>query len=140
MSYVERPRFVYNDGSAVDYTMSLPQRPWTYESNAMGGSDVSAAGVPAAYVIRRDSRIRMVVRFPLSEWDNVERLVKHGQGGGSFTWYPDQSGTNHAVYLDEPTLADGIRPRRDGGDQRTFELELVLRRTTEAIFTDDYDS
>ncbi len=140
MSYVERPRFVYNDGSAVDYTMSLPQRPFNYESNAFGGSDVSGAGVPAVFVIRRDYRVRMVVRFPLGEWDDVERLVRHGQGGGSITWYPDQSsGTNHAVYLDEPTIERGIRPWRSA-DQRTFELELTLRRTTSTLFTDDYDS
>ncbi len=140
MSYVERPRWVYNDGSAVDYTMSLSQRPWDFGKRQVGGSDVSAAGVPAAFVIRQENLLYITIRFPVSEWDDVERLVRHGQGGGTFTWYPDQSGTNHTVYIDEPAMGEIIRPRRDSNDQRTLELDITLRRTTDTLFTDDYES
>ena len=142
MSYVERPRWVYNDGSAVDYTMSLSQRAWDFGKRQIGGSDLSAAGVPAAFTIRQENLLFITIRFPVGEWANVERLVRHGQGGGTFTWYPDQSesGTNHAVYLDEPAMGEIIRPRRDANDQRTLELDITLRRTTDSLFTDDYES
>ena len=141
MSYVERPRWVYNDGGAVDYTMSLSQRAWDFGKRQVGGSDLSAAGVPAAFVIRQENLLFITVRFPVGEWANVERLVRHGQGGGTFTWYPDQSsGTNHTVYLDEPAMGEIIRPRRDPNDQRTLELDITLRRTTDTLFTDDYES
>ncbi len=140
MSYVERPRWVYNDGSAVDFTMALPQRPWDFGKLQVGGSDVSAAGVPAAFTIRQENLLYITIRFPVSEWANVERLVRHGQGGGTFTFYPDQTGTTHTVYLDEPRMGEVIRPRRDPRDQRTFELDITLRRTTDALFTDDYES
>ncbi len=140
MSYVERPRWVYNDGGAVDFTHALPQRPWNFGKRLFGGSDLSAAGVPAAFTIREENLLFITIRFPVSEWANVERLVTHGQRGGTFTWYPDQSGTNHTVYLDEPAMNEIIRPRRSAGDQRTFELDITLRRTTNTLFTDDYES
>ena len=141
MSYVERPKWVYNDGGAVTYTMALPQRPWDYGKRQVGGSDVSAAGVPAAFAIRQENLLYVTIRFPVSEWASVERLVRHGQGGGTITFYPDQAGgTNHTVYIDEPAMGQVIRPRRSANDQRTFELDLTLRRTTDALFTDDYES
>lgn len=141
MSYVERPKWVYNDGGAVNFTMNLPQRPWDYGKRQVGGSDVSGAGVPAAFTIRQENLLFITIRFPLSEWDDVERLVRHGQGGGSLAFYPDQSeGTNHTVYIDEPRMGELIRPRRDPQDQRTFELDITLRRTTDTLFTDDYES
>lgn len=134
-----RPRWVYNDGSAVDYLMSLPQRPWGHGSKPFGGSDVSGAGVPESFEIRRDYRLHLTLRFPESEWSDVERLVRHLQRSGSATFYPDQDvgGTSHTVYGDEPGMDEEIRPRR-GEDIGTLELDIVVRRTTEAIFTDEY--
>ena len=100
MSYKNRPRWVYTDGAgAVDYTMSLSQRTWDFGKRQFGGSDLSAAGVPAAFVIRQDNLLYITIRFPVSEWDNVERFVRHGQGGGTLTFYPDATGTNHTVYI-----------------------------------------
>ena len=142
MTYVERPRWVYNDGSSVDYTMSLPQRAWNFGKRQVGGSDVSAAGVPAAFVIRQENLLFITIRFPVGEWADVERLVRHGQGGGTFTFRPDQAeaGTTHTVYLDEPPMGALIRPQRDAQDQRTFELDITLRQTTDVLFTNDYES
>ena len=140
MSYVERPKWVYNDGGAVTYTMALPQRPWNYGKRQVGGSDVSGAGVPAAFTIRQENLLYVTIRFPVSEWASVERLVRHGQGGGTLAFYPDQAeGTNHTVYIDEPRMGEIIRPRRNPQDQRTLELDLTLRRTTDTLFTDDYE-
>ena len=140
MTYRNRARWVYNDGGAVDFTMSLPQRTWDFGKRQVGGSDLSAAGVPAAFVIRQENLLFITIRFPVSEWDTVGRFGRHGQGGGTLTFYPDASGTNHAVYIDEPAMGEIIRPRRDPRDQRTFELDLTLRRTTDTLFTDDYEA
>ena len=141
MSYVERPKWVYNDGGAVTYTMALSQRPWNYGKRQVGGSDVSAAGVPAAFTIRQENFLYVTIRFPVSEWASGERLVRHGQAAGTITFYPDQSeGTTHTVYLDEPRMGEVIQPRRNPQDQRTLELDLTLRRTTDALFIDDYES
>ena len=136
-----RPRWVYNDGSAVDYTMSLPQRPWGHGSQALGGSMVSAAGTPESYEIRRDYLMDLVLRFPESEWTNVERLVRHLQRSGSATWYPDQgdAGTSHTVYGVSPAMGEPIRPSRTD-DIGTLELAITIRRTTSTIFTDEFSA
>ncbi len=142
MSYVERPRWVYNDGSAVDYTMSLPQRAWDFGKRQVGGSDITASGIPSAFWIRQENLLFVTIRFPVAEWDNVERLVRHGQRGGTLNFRPDvdDGGTQHEVYIDEPAIDSVIRPTRDPSDQRTFELQLTLRRTTDSLFADDYQS
>ena len=142
MTYVERPRWVYNDGSAVDFTMALPQRAWDFGKRQVGGSDVSGAGVPSGFTIRQENFLYITLRFPVSEWDDVERLIRHGQGGGTLTFRPDQAApsTQHTVYIDEPAMGEIIRPRRDANDQRTFEIDITLRRTTDVLFTDDHEN
>lgn len=135
-----RPRWVYTDSvGAVDYTMSLEQRPWDPESGSVGGSDETATGIPASFEILRRPLLHLTLRFPESEWASVERLVRHLQRSGSATMYPDQSvaGTSHAVYGESPKMGEGIRPRR-GDEPSTLELDVTVRRTTSGIFTDEY--
>ncbi len=126
-----QPRWVYDDGSAVDYSMSIPQRPWDFGSRGIGGSDSSAAGVPAAFQIRRDYLMHLRLRFPEGEWDDVERLVRHLQRAGSATFYPDQDRAlpSHTVYGVTPALGEEIRPRRSD-EISTMELDITIRRTT----------
>lgn len=134
-----KPRWVYNDGSSVDYSMTIDQRPWDFGSRAVGGSDTAASGVPSAFVIRQDYFLHMTLRFPESEWPSVERLVRHLQGGGSATLYPDLdvTGTFHSVYGERPALGEEIRPRRSD-EPSTLEQDITVRRTTSAIFSDEY--
>ncbi len=135
-----RPRWVYNDGAAVDYSMLIAQREWRYGSKGEGGSDVSAAGVPSAFVIRRDYLLHLGLRFHAYEWPNVERLVRHLQEGGTATFYPDRdvSGTSHTVYSVSPKVGEEIEPIPDGQDPEVLELAITIRRTTSTIFTDEY--
>lgn len=139
MSPPLRPRVVYNDGSAVDFTFSLPQRPWRPGTRGVGGSDVSGAGVPESFEVRRDERLHVTLRFTESEWADVRRMIVHGQNSGTITWYPDadDAGTSHTVYLDEPPLDEEAvpQPGEYGGD---LEIDIVIRRTTEVAFTDEY--
>lgn len=139
MQLPRQPRWVYNDGSAVDYSMSLPQREWDYGSRGVGGSDVSAAGVPAAYEIRREYLLHLTLRFPVTEWADVDRLVRHLQGGTACNFRPDQDvpGVAHIVYGVTPAMGDEIRPRR-AEEPETFELQITVRRTTAAIFSGSY--
>ena len=134
-----RPRWVYNDGTAVDYLMSVPQRPWGFGSRALGGSDTSAAGVPAAFEIRRDYFLHLTVRFPESEWDDLARLIRHLQRAGTATFYPDQDepSVSHTVYGDQPAMGTEIRPRRSDFPN-VLELDMTVRRTTSAVFEDTY--
>jgi hypothetical protein len=133
-----RPRWVYDDGSAVDFSMTLPQLPWDFGSRGIGGSDVAGSGVPASYEIRRDYLLHLTLRFTEAEWTNVERLVRHLQRNGSATLYPDQlQGTTHTVYGELPVMGDEIRPRRSA-EPSTLELDVTVRRTTQTVFTDAF--
>lgn len=133
------PRWVYTDAAgAVDWSMSLPQRPWGYGSRGLGGSEVAGSGVPAAYEIRRDYLLHLTLRFAESEWTNLERVVRHLQRAGSATYYPDATaGDNHTVYGESPAMGEEIFPRRSD-EPRTLEIDVTIRRTTQAILTDQY--
>ncbi len=135
-----RPRFVYNDGAAQDFSMLLSQRPWDYGSQGVGGSDTSAAGVPASFEIRRDYFLHLSLRFTVAEWAAVDRLVRHFQAGGSATFYPDQNevALTATVYGVSPAMGEEIRPTRSGENKQTLELNITVRRTTSAIFEDAY--
>lgn len=142
MAFPLRPRWVYTDAlGAVDYTMSLPQRPWDFGSRVpagAGGMEVSGSGVPAAYEIRREYLLHLTLRFAESEWATVERLLRHLQRAGSATFYPDATaGDNHTVYGESPAMGEEIRPRRSD-EPSTLEIDVTVRRTTEAIFDDEY--
>lgn len=139
MTLPKRPRFVFNDGTAADFTLSKPQRPWRPGSRGVGGSDVSGAGAPEAFEVRRDERLRLRLRFTESEWANVRRMIVHGQNAGTITFYPDADvgGTSHTVYLDEPALGEEFSPEPTE-THGLYEISVVLRRTTEVTFTDEY--
>jgi hypothetical protein len=131
-----RPRWVYNDGGAGDFTMALPMRPHTPGSRGLGGSDVSAAGVPAAFEIRRDPLLHMTLRFYEWEWPDVERVVRHLQRAGSVTLHDALTGLPLTVYGESPSIADEILPRR--ADAGTLELDITVRRTTAAVIPATY--
>lgn len=141
MDLPKQPRWVYTDSvGAVDYSMSMPQRPWDIEEVALGGSDVAGSGIPAAYEIRRDYLMHLTLRFPESERASVTRLVRHLQRGGSATMYPDQDvvGTSHTVYGHAPAMGEPVRPTRHPEEMSTLELPITVRRTTQAEFTDAF--
>lgn len=134
-----RPRFVFNDGTARDFTLSRPQLPWTPLSRAVGGSDTSGGGTRAAFVVRRDELLEVVLAFSEAEWADVRRMIVHGQAAGTMTFYPDAGvpATNYAVDLEAPAMGEEIRPqRREGwGD---WVITIVLRKTDGSPWTDLY--
>lgn len=123
-----RPRL--QDGTAT-VNLSLPQRPWSPISRGIGGRDVAASGIPEAFEIRRERRVRVVLRVTEAEWPAVRALLERAQQGASFTWRFDQdeAGTQHTVYLDEPEMGEEIEPVRDDAFPTVYELALVLRTT-----------
>lgn len=122
-------RFVYG---ATDWTTSLPVRAWTPVDATVGGRRVSAAGVPATYIVRRDTLIELVLRLTEDEWEDVLALVAFGQTGQAITWYPDANNTDPdyeavAVYLETPAPGERFTPTRDGQYPRMIEVTLVFR-------------
>ncbi len=138
-----RPRWVYTDAAgAVDYSMSEPQLPWTPGSLSMGGSDISGAGIPAAFVIRQEDLLHMTLRFPTGEIADVFRLVRFLQEGVATAVLrldQDVPAVTDTVWGHSPGLEEEIRPRK-GDLLEMWELDITVRRSTAGIFEDDYSA
>lgn len=134
-------RFVYGTGGdEVDWTMAIPSRPWDLDSPTEGGSKTAAGGVPAAYTVRRDENLIQTIRFEISEWARLHHMIAYCQDGAeSITMYPDADESSYyTVYLERPKSGEAVRPRRDSGDPRVFELDVVWRSVGAFVWTDDY--
>lgn len=136
-----RPRFVYGTtGNEVDVSLQLPCRPWGRRSPTVGGSRVAAAGVPGAYVVRRDHVLLLPLRFYESEWPDVDALVTWGQLGESLLWYPDANvvGVSSEVWLHSPAAGDDYSPSRMSSYQPVLELTLELRSVAATVWSIGY--
>ena len=110
--------------------LSLPCRPWVPVSRGIGGSEVSAAGVPAAYEIRRDRIQRVTLRVLEDEWEQVEAWLEWAQRTAlPFRWRFDQdnAATEYDVYLDAPAMGDPIEPQRSADFGSVLEITIDLR-------------
>ena len=125
-----RSRFVYGaTGEEVDLEMMLPVRPWDRSTPTVGGSRISAAGIPGAYIVRRDHRLVLPLRFLETAWAGIHALIAWGQAGESFTWYPDalEAGTSFLVWLDSPAPGEDIAPSRSSDYPKMLELTITIR-------------
>lgn len=122
-----RSRFEYGTAQAFECTVTT--RPWAPADNTVGGSRISAAGIPAAYVVRRDGLLDLTLRFWESEWTDLLNLVAWGQAANTLTWFPEATdlGTSWDVYLDSPAPGSRFGPSRDGDFPRVMELTVTLR-------------
>lgn len=112
------------------FTCSLPARPWTPGDSTVGGTKVSAAGVPASYVVRRDALLDVPLRFDESEYELLLAMVAWGQGGLPITWTPDaEDGAlgSFDVYLEAPAPGTSWKPTRAADYARMFEFTITLR-------------
>lgn len=80
-----KPKVVYGPTTLA---FAQPQEPPTPASSAVGGSETSAAGVVAAFVVRRDQFLDMRLRFAEWEWPSVLTWLEYGQAGGVFQMFP----------------------------------------------------
>lgn len=129
-----RSRFIYGIGGAqVDWTTTLPIRSWNRATGTTsGGSRTSAAGIPAAYIVRRDHNLSFILRLYEEEWPDLHGLLQWGQYAESFLWYPDAGGTVIAdpvsVWLESPKATVDISPTRSAEFPRILEQEIMLRK------------
>lgn len=128
------PQVVYSASNTV-VPFTIPMRLWEPDSHAVGGEGVSAAGIPEAFIIRRDEKAHLKLRFTESEWAAVRTWLiwAHNNRATAFTFYfqrsPDLPVGGIAAYLDAPKATDSIKPTR-GETKGTWDLEITIRSTT----------
>jgi hypothetical protein len=131
---VRRPKAVYN---GVTWAASLDQQPWTPMQDTVGGTAISAAGVPASFVVRRDELLEVSVVVLEHELAGLLAVVAWGQAAEAFVWHydADEDVAGTAVYLASPVAGERVVPRRLAGFARAFTLTLVLRKVSGGSWT-----
>jgi hypothetical protein len=124
------PKITYNTSTNIVFT--LPLRLWDPISAGVGGQNVSTAGIPESFELRRDEKVKVTLRFLESEWPTVRTFILFQQRnpGTAFTFIFQNSPLvgSFSVYLDKPVMGEDIAPKR-GEAKGTFEIDLVLRST-----------
>jgi hypothetical protein len=132
------PLFVYDydpetglDG--VEFECSIPQRPWEPFMDTTGGHKVSAAGVPEAYVVRRDSLLKVKLRIWEFEWPGLWAMISWMQDTASEArFHPVRGEPAVAFYLEEPVAGQKLTPTR-GEAYGTYDVEITIRRVDGAV-------
>ncbi len=123
---VRRSRFDFGTSS---WTTELSAQEWSPSDETVGGFRISAGGVPASYVVRRDALIEVPLRVLETEWAAFLNLVQWGQSSQQVTWYPDADdiGTSFLCYWHSPHAGDRVAPARDAAYPRMFTVTVTLR-------------
>lgn len=131
MSHAQRSRFEYG---GLTFETTLPARPWTPIDDTVGGSRVAAAGIPAAYIVRRDALLDLPLRVLETEWPALANLVAFGQSAQPFLWFPETLLTeSFTVYLENPKPGERWSPTRSSEYPRMLEMTLTLRGVGAAV-------
>lgn len=97
---------------------------------------MSDAGVPEAYILRRDQLCKVELRFLESEWVSIDTWLASVQSGSAFDYWfnKDDITTKYTCYLDTPKLGDGeVEPSRDAFI-KVYTIQVVLRTTAGTRF------
>jgi hypothetical protein len=126
------PLFVYaidaTAGTSSEWEASIVQRPWELVVETTGGQDESAAGIPEAFVIRRDQILSVRLRFWESEWLALEEMVAYLQDTASpLRFHARRSMPGDMCYLVSPKVGDRFAPSR-GDKPGTHEVTIQLRK------------
>lgn len=136
MSLPFRPAF--RREYADELALSLPLLPWQPRSGGIGGSAVSAAGVPESYVIRTDRIVSVTLRVLEEELDAVlaklEEIRASSEAFG-FAFDQDDVATDYDVYLHAPVWPDEIDAPRDPEFLGVHRITIELRTTDGSPFT-----
>jgi hypothetical protein len=128
MKWIPKVRYFKNGVTTLQLT--LPQRLWTPVSTAVGGTGVSAAGVPESFVIRRDQSLDLRLVFRESEWPAVHAWLAWMQDtAGNCLFFPNRAASTYYIcYLESPKVGEEIRPER-GDYPGIYEIAVRLRST-----------
>lgn len=125
MSYARRSRFVYGD---TEFETELSAKPWTPGDVTVGGTRTAAAGIPASYIVRRDTLYELPLRVSEAEWPAFRDLIAFGQSAETFLWLPDADfAQSLLVYLESPKAGEQWAPSRMADFERVFDMTITLR-------------
>lgn len=115
-----------------DFLFAAPMMPWTFRDTGVGGSALSAAGVPVSYVIREDDVALLTLRVYEEELAAVREVLRAVRAALSvpfiFAFDQDDPATEYEVYLHAPTWPQDIEWKRDDEYRGIFTVSIEIRR------------
>lgn len=138
MNYVE-----FEWDSTETFEPSLPLREWQYGMDQEGGHAVSAAGLPASFVVRTQETLDMTLRVLESEWSECRDFLRAGMAGLEITMtIGDQSPVN--VFFVSPVAGEAYQTDRDPAYPRVLNVAITVRASDggdiDLVFYDEGES
>jgi hypothetical protein len=140
LSYTGQPLTPgYPSTKLVNVSLALPQRLWRPKSKAIvGGADTVPSGAGESYVIQWAELCTVILRYyeagvlansPVNEQEAIRRWWKWAVTSMGLTnFFFDQTvNVAFAVYVDTPTLTDGLEPEPDSTYPRARSASFLLR-------------
>lgn len=133
-----RPLFSYLDCDVpISWECSIPQRPWLYRSQAVGGRDESTAGVQESFVLRHDRIYILRLRLTENEWvEDFEPMMRTlWQQAQDFTVQLDALDvtTEVTVALVGPWMDEGVEGR-EHDCPGVLEIDIKVRTSDGSVF------
>lgn len=128
------PRITY-DAVTIDATLAARPLRHGLPRGVGAGVEVSAAGIPSAWVTRWERPLTVAQRITASEWPTFRTWLEYAMMGGSFGWAKSAAGTVHTCYLVAPSITDGgdLTELEYPGDH---ELTYTIRRADGAAIAE----
>jgi len=114
-------------GSSESFAPALPMRAWTYGVEQVGGHDVSAAGLPASFVVRDQETLTLELRVYEWEWEDCLDFLRAGMRGEEIEFTPDEDADSIEVFFVSPVFGEEPDVDRDGEYPRVLNVTVTIR-------------
>jgi hypothetical protein len=121
MNYVE---FVWD--STETFEPELPLAEWQYGIEEVGGHAVSAAGLPASYVVRSQETLGLTIRVLESEWSACRDFLRAGMAGAEINMTVGDQGAVDVFFV-SPVSGETMTVERDQNYSRVLLVSVTVR-------------
>jgi hypothetical protein len=123
MNYVE---FVWD--STETFEPELPLREWSYGLDQEGGHAVSAAGLPASFVVRTQEMLVLTLRVLETEWAACRDFLRAGMAGTEITMTVGEQDPVDVFFV-EPIAGEEYVVDRDSEFPRVLNVTVTVRES-----------
>jgi hypothetical protein len=138
MNYVE-----FEWDSTETFEPELPLREWSYGLDQEGGHAVSAAGLPASFVVRTQEMLVLTLRVLETEWAACRDFLRAGMAGAEITMTVGDQGAVEVFFI-SPVAGEEYTVDRDPDYPRVLNVTVSVRESgggdLDLIFYTDEES
>ena len=121
MNYVE-----FEWDSTENFDPELPLAEWQYGIEEVGGHAVSAAGLPASYVVRSQETLGLTIRVLETEWAACRDFLRAGMAGTEIAMTVGELGAVDVFFV-SPVSGETMTVERDQNYSRVLLVSVTVR-------------